>query len=148
MPSPSATILPFPLRILFRAAVSTRRFSPAYAELQATSNYSFLRGASHPEELLLAAKMLGLHALAITDRNSLAGLLRSHGRAKEPKIDIRLVIGCRLDLREGTSYLVYPTGRAAYARLCQMLTKGKGRRRERQMLPRLGAMWWSMGKAC
>ena len=96
-----------------------------YAELQATSNYAFLRGASHPEELLIAAKTLGLQALAITDPNTLAGLLRAHGRARE--IDVRLVVGCRLDLQDGTSLLAYPMDRPAYARLCQMLTAGKTR---------------------
>ena len=104
--------------------------SPAparYAELQVTSNYSFLRGASHPEELLLQAKAFGIEAIAITDRNTLAGILRTHGRAKDPKVDMRLVIGCRLDLQDGTSLLAYPTDRAAYARLCQMLSAGKRR---------------------
>ncbi len=123
MPTPSATILQFPPA---PASGETQPgIQPRYAELQATSNYSFLRGASHPEELLLAAKLLGQHALAITDRNSVAGLLRAHGRSKEAGIDMRLVIGCRLDLRDGTSTLVYPTDRAAYSRLCRMLTKGK-----------------------
>ena len=96
-----------------------------YAELQVTSNYSFLRGASHPEELLAAAKVLGHEALAITDRNTLAGVLRSHGRAAE--LGTRLVIGCRLDLRDGTSLLAYPTDRPAYSRLCRLLTAGKAR---------------------
>ena len=96
-----------------------------YAELQATSNYSFLRGASHVEELLLQAKALGLAALAITDRNTLAGILRAHQRALE--VGIRLVIGCRLDLDDGTAVLAYPTDRAAYSRLCRLLTEGKKR---------------------
>ena len=96
-----------------------------YAELHVTSNYSFLRGASHVEELLLAAKALGLEALAITDRNTLAGMLRAHGRAAE--VGMRLVVGCRLDLRDGTSLLAYPTDRAAYSRLCRLLTEGKTR---------------------
>ncbi len=96
-----------------------------YAELQVTSNYSFLRGASHVEELLLAAKALGHEALAVTDRNTLAGVLRAHGRATE--IGMRLIVGCRLDLRDGTSLLAYPTGRAAYSRLCRLLTEGKRR---------------------
>ena len=97
----------------------------AYAELQVTSNYSFLRGASHVEELLLQAHAIGLHALAITDRNSLAGIVRAHQRAAE--LGIRLVIGCRLDLDCGTSLLAYPTDRPAYSRLCRLLTRGKMR---------------------
>ncbi len=95
-----------------------------YAELQVTSNYSFLRGASHVEELLAAAKLLGLSAVAITDRNTLAGLARAHHRAEEA--GIRLVVGCRLDLRDSLPVLVYPTDRAGYAQLCRLLTLGKG----------------------
>ena len=96
-----------------------------YTELHVTSNYSFLRGASHVEELFVAAKALGLSALAVTDHNTLAGIARAHARAEE--IGIRLVVGCRLDLRDGLPVLVYPTDRAAYGRLCRLLTLGKGR---------------------
>jgi error-prone DNA polymerase len=96
-----------------------------YAELQVTSNYSFLRGASHIEELFAQAAVLGLPALGITDRNSLAGIVRAHQRAGET--NVRLVVGCRLDLNDGSSVLVYPTDRTAYARLCRLLTLGKKR---------------------
>ena len=96
-----------------------------YAELQVTSNYSFLRGASHVEELFVAAKALGLSSLAITDHNTLAGIARAHARAAE--VGIRLVVGCRLDLHDGLPVLVYPTDRTAYGRLCRLLTLGKGR---------------------
>ena len=95
------------------------------AELQVTSNYSFLRGASHMEELFAQAAMLGLTALGITDRNSLAGIVRAHQCAQDT--GVRLVVGCRLDLTDGTSVLVYPTDRPAYARLCRLLTLGKRR---------------------
>ncbi|NPD66648.1 error-prone DNA polymerase [Lichenicola cladoniae] len=98
---------------------------PDYVELQATSNYSFLRGASHVEELFLAAKELGLEAIAITDHNTLAGIARAHARAEE--VGIPLIVGCRLELRDGLPLLVYPTDRAAYSRLCRLLTLGKGR---------------------
>jgi error-prone DNA polymerase len=97
----------------------------AYAELQTTTNYSFLRGASHIEELFAQAAMLGLPALGITDRNSLAGIVRAHQRAQEA--NVRLVIGCRLDLTDGTSVLTYPTDRPAYSRLCRLLSIGKSR---------------------
>ncbi|WP_419728992.1 error-prone DNA polymerase [Lichenicola sp.] len=97
----------------------------SYVELQVTSNYSFLRGASHVEELFLAAKALGLSSIAITDHNTLAGIARAHARAEE--VGIRLIVGCRIDLRDGLPLLVYPTDRAAYARLCRLLTLGKGR---------------------
>jgi error-prone DNA polymerase len=104
---------------------SFREPAPRYAELQVTTNFSFLRGASHPDELVLTAAALGHQAIAITDRNSLAGIVRAHHAAKE--VGIRLVIGCRLDLRDGTSLLAFPTDRAAYGRLTQLLTLGKRR---------------------
>ena len=70
-----------------------------YADLQVTSHYSFLRGASSPEELFAAAALLGIKALGIVDRNSLAGVVRAHEAAKVT--GVRLVVGCRLDLRCG-----------------------------------------------
>jgi error-prone DNA polymerase len=96
-----------------------------YTELQVTSNYSFLRGASHVEELFAQAKLFGYEAIALTDRNSLAGMARANQRANEA--GIRLIVGCRLDLTDGTSLLAYPTDRAAYARLCRLLSLGKAR---------------------
>jgi error-prone DNA polymerase len=98
---------------------------PGHAELQVTTNYSFLRGASHVEELFAQAAILGLPALGVTDRNSLAGIVRAHQRAKET--GVRLVVGCRLDLTDGRSVLVYPTDRPAYSRLCRLLSVGKKR---------------------
>ncbi|MBB1499695.1 error-prone DNA polymerase [Paracoccus sp. MC1862] len=98
---------------------------PRYAELQVTSQFSFLRGASSAEELFATAAAMGLEALAVTDRNSLAGIVRAHEAAKAT--GVRLVVGCRLDLACGMSVLAYPTDRAAYARLCRLLTLGKGR---------------------
>src|SRR5438874_706239 len=96
-----------------------------YAELQVASNFSFLRGASHPDELVVTAAALGHAAIAITDRNSFAGIVRAHHAAKT--IGIRLVVGCRLDLRDGTSLLAFPEDRAAYGRLTRLLTLGKRR---------------------
>src|SRR6478609_11245350 len=96
-----------------------------YAELQVTTHYSFLRGASSPGELFEQAKLLGIGALGVVDRNSLAGIVKAHEAAKDT--GIRLVVGCRLDLRCGTSLLVYPTDRPAYSRLCRLLTVGKTR---------------------
>ncbi|MCP3904295.1 MAG: DNA polymerase III subunit alpha, partial [Planctomycetes bacterium] len=101
-----------------------RRAALSYAELHTTSNFTFLTGASHPEEFVEQAAALGHRAIAITDRNSLAGIVRAHVAAKE--IGIPLVIGCRLELPE-LSLLVYPTNRASYARLCRLLTIGKRR---------------------
>ena len=98
---------------------------PAYVELQVTTNHSFLRGASHVEELLVAARALGLGAMAVTDHNTLAGIARAHARAAEA--GVRLIVGCRLDLADSLPVLAYPTNRAGYARLCRLLTLGKGR---------------------
>ncbi len=96
-----------------------------YAELEVMSNFSFLRGASHPEELVEEAKALGLGAVAIADRNSLAGAVRAFRAARE--LGMRLVVGCRLVLEDGASLLCFPTDRAAYGRLCRLLTLGKRR---------------------
>lgn len=93
-----------------------------YIELQVTSNFSFLRGASHPEELVEQAAMLGYEAIAITDRNSLAGVVRAHVAARKHRI--RLVLGCRLDLLDGASLLAYPKSKLGYGKLCTLLTTG------------------------
>ncbi|APG87164.1 error-prone DNA polymerase [Sinorhizobium americanum] len=96
-----------------------------YAELQVTTHFSFLRGASSAEELFATAKLLGIRALGIVDRNSLAGIVRALEASRATSL--RLVVGCRLDLQDGMSILVYPTDRAAYARLTRLLTLGKAR---------------------
>ena len=96
-----------------------------YAELQVTSHFSFLRGASSCEELFAQAAVMGIEALGIVDRNSLAGIVRAHEAARTT--GIRLVVGCRLDLADGMSVLVYPTDRPAYARLSRLLSLGKKR---------------------
>ena len=96
-----------------------------YTELQVASNYSFLRGSSHIEELFARASVLGLSALAITDRNTLGGIVRAHQRAQDS--GVRLIVGCRLDLTDSPSLLVYPTNRAGYSRLTRLLTTGKRR---------------------
>ena len=96
-----------------------------YAELQCTSHFSFLRGVSSCEELFDEATRLGIEALAITDRNSLAGIVRAHEAAKATGVS--LIVGCRLDLTDGMSILVYPADRPAYARLCRLLSLGKKR---------------------
>lgn len=99
---------------------------PAYAELQTTSNFSFLRGASHAEELAIAAEALGLTAVGIADRNSLAGVVRAWTAAKQRQV--RVLTGCRLDFMDGTPSLIcYPTDREAFARLTRLLTLGQRR---------------------
>jgi error-prone DNA polymerase len=96
-----------------------------YAELQVTSHFSFLRGASSCDELFAEAAANGIEALGIVDRNSLAGIVRAHEAAKAT--GVRLIVGCRLDLTEGMSVLVYPVDRLAYSRLCRLLSLGKKR---------------------
>ncbi len=99
---------------------------PAYAELQVTTNFCFLRGGSHPHELVAQAKALGLAAIGVTDRNSVAGIVRGYLAAEEA--GLRFLPGCRLDFRDGSpSLLCYPTDRAAYGRLSRLLTLGKRR---------------------
>src|SRR5690606_27266594 len=93
-----------------------------YVALQVTSNFSFLRGASHPGELAEQAAALGYTALASTGRNSFAGIVRAHMAAK--KGGSRLIPACRLDLQDGPDLLAYPTDREAYGRLSRLLTRG------------------------
>ncbi len=97
-----------------------------YAELDVTSNFSFLRGGSHPEEFVAAAKALGLAAIAVTDRNTLSGVVRAHLAARELG-GIKFIVGARLDLEDAPSLLAYPRDRAAYGRLCRLLTLGMRR---------------------
>jgi error-prone DNA polymerase len=126
-----------------------------YAELQAVTNLSFLEGGSHPHELVVRAAELGLGAIAITDRNSLAGIVRAHLAARElrsssakrdsaanelrsssaerdsaaKELDVKLIVGCRLTFMDGSpDLLCYPQDRAAYGRLCRLLTVGKSDR--------------------
>ncbi|WP_312161208.1 error-prone DNA polymerase [Phenylobacterium sp.] len=101
-----------------------------YAELQTTTNFSFLRGASHPDELVSTAAMLGLEAIGICDRNSLAGVVRAWSQVKFLKEnkgpEVRALTGCRLDFSDGSpSLLCYPSDREAYGRLTRLLTVGQ-----------------------
>ncbi|MDW9481852.1 DNA polymerase III subunit alpha [Sinorhizobium meliloti] len=96
-----------------------------YAELQVTTHFSFLRGASSADELFATAAELGIDALGVVDRNSLAGIVRAWEASKAT--GVRLVVGCRLDLSDGMSILVYPIDRPAYSRLCRLLSLGKSR---------------------
>jgi error-prone DNA polymerase len=95
-----------------------------YAELAALSNFTFLEGASHPDEIVLQAAKLGLSGVAITDRNTLAGVVRAHDAAK--KAGLRYVVGARLRFSCGApDLLVWPSDRRAYGRLTKLLTRGK-----------------------
>lgn len=104
--------------------------APAYVELQVTTNFTFLRGASQPEELVARAAELGQPAIGIADRNSLAGVVRAHVMARElakQEKNIRIVVGARLDFTDAPSVLCYPIDRRAYGRLCCLLTTGRRR---------------------
>ncbi|MFO1175573.1 MAG: error-prone DNA polymerase [Paracoccaceae bacterium] len=94
-----------------------------YVELGVTTPYSFLRGASDASELAATAHALGHDALGVADLNTMAGVVRIHAEAK--KANLRPVIGCRPRLVTGEEFLAYPRDRAAYGRLCTLLTKGK-----------------------
>ncbi|RNL53214.1 error-prone DNA polymerase [Pedobacter jejuensis] len=96
-----------------------------YCELQVTSNFSFLRGASHPEELIEQAALFGYPKIAITDVNTMAGIVRAHSAARKHNIEI--IPACRLDLLDGPSLLAYPTNRESYGRLSAMLSEGNFR---------------------
>jgi error-prone DNA polymerase len=97
----------------------------AFAELVAATNFSFLRGASHPHEIVGRAAELGLTAIGIADRNTLAGVVRAHSAAR--KHGIRCLAGARLVTTDGFEAVCYPTDRAAYGRLCRLLTAGNRR---------------------
>src|SRR5688572_17383456 len=101
-----------------------------YAELDVTTNFSFLHGASHPDELILQAARLGYRAIAVTDINSLAGAVRMFDAARQiartgwgPK----LIVGARLAFADAPDVLVWAPHRAAYAKLCRLLTLGRRR---------------------
>lgn len=96
-----------------------------YSELQVTTNFTFLRGASHPHEMVQQALSLKYPRIAVTDRNTLAGIVRAHAAAKNQ--DIKLIPACRLDLLDGPSLLAYPTNKYAYQKLSSLLTVGNFR---------------------
>ncbi|HEX4055453.1 MAG TPA: error-prone DNA polymerase [Tepidisphaeraceae bacterium] len=101
------------------------RHDPELAELDVTSNFSFLRGGSHPQELVYRAAELGYAAVAITDLNSLAGVVRAHQAAKDAQI--KLCVGARLRFTDAPDVLVWAQNRGGYANLCRLLTTGKRR---------------------
>ena len=96
---------------------------PAYAELHCLSNFSFLRGASHPEELVERAAALGYAALAITDECSVSGAVRAHLAAKGAGLP--LVVGSEFTLTDGVKLVLLATDRASYGNLTQLITRGR-----------------------
>jgi len=117
----------------------------AFAELCVTTNFSFLRGGSHPEELVRQARHLGLAAIGIADRNTLAGVVRGHIAAKQE--GLRYAVGCRLAFTDGTpDIFAWPTNRAAYGRLCRLLTEGNRRAPKGEChLTRADLLGWGAG---
>ena len=102
--------------------------TPAYAEIGITTNFSFLRGGSHPQDYVHQAAHLGLCAIGIADHNTMAGVVRAYKELDNPalKFKPKLLIGSRLVFIDGTpDILAFPRDRAAYGRLCQLLTRGK-----------------------
>ena len=97
-----------------------------YVELHCKSNFSFLRGASHPDELVTQAAALGYAGLALTDSETLAGVVRGFGAARD--LDFKYVIGAEVHPIDAPSLVLWPTDRAAYGRLCQLLSRGRLRR--------------------
>ena len=101
---------------------------PPYAEIGITTNFSFLRGGSHPQEYVHQASELRLPVIGIADHNTLAGVVRAYKELGNPEVKYKpkLLIGSRLVFMDDTpDILVYPRDRAAYGRLCQLLTRGK-----------------------
>ncbi|MBV8032549.1 MAG: PHP domain-containing protein, partial [Betaproteobacteria bacterium] len=101
---------------------------PRYAELHCLSNFSFLRGASHPEELVERAKALGYEALAITDECSLAGVARAHVAAKE--CNLKLIIGTEITLADAMKIVLLAKDRASYGAISSLITTGRRRSRK------------------
>src|SRR5688500_5590130 len=98
---------------------------PDYAELHCLSNFSFLRGASHPGELVERAKALGYRALALTDKCSMAGAVRAHQAAKE--CGLKLILGTEVSLQEKTKLLLLASARQAYGAISSLITAGRRR---------------------
>ena len=94
-----------------------------FAELDCRTHYSFLEGASRPGELVMQARVLGLQALGVADRNSLAGIVRAWDEGKRQGLEV--LTGARLQFTDGNELIVYPKDRAAYGRLCRLLSIGK-----------------------
>ena len=101
------------------------RAAVEYAPLWCKSNYSFLEGASHPEELVEQAHALGLPALALTDRDGVYGIVRAHVRARE--LGVHLICGAQTSLAGGAQVVLLATDRAGYANLCRLVTRGRRR---------------------
>ena len=115
----------FKLREPLPPPTSVAESPSAYADLEVSSNFSFLRGASHPDELIYQAATLGYRAIGITDQHTLAGMVRAHAAAKG--CGLKLLVGTRLVFEDAPDLLVWAPDRKAYGRMCRLLTLGKRR---------------------
>ena len=122
MPDPPPSRRARPLRPVADRPLST---AIPYAELHCRTNYSFLEGASHPDELVHRAAEIGLQALAITDRNSVAGVVRAHTAAKEA--GIQLIPGAEITTTDAPAVVLLPGNRNGWATLSQLITLGRRR---------------------
>ena len=108
---------------LFRATL-VKEFS-LYTPLWCKSNFSYLEGASHPEELIEKAKAFGIESIAITDRDGIYGIVKAHAKARE--VDVHLIVGAQISIVDGTVIVLLVENRLGYANLCELITKGRRR---------------------
>ncbi|MCL4674280.1 MAG: PHP domain-containing protein, partial [Sphingomonadaceae bacterium] len=120
---PDAPLTPDRRRIEADPDVITPPEHSPFVELGLVSCFSFLRGASDAVDLVTTARRLGYDAIGIADANSMAGVVRLHTEAQT--LRLRPVIGCRIETVEGLAFLAYPTDRAAYGRLCRLISAGR-----------------------
>ena len=132
---PETTLTPERRRVAAEATAPPPR--AAFVELGLATCFSFLRGASDAVDLVTQAYALGYDAIGIADANTMAGVVRLHGEAQTLKL--RPVIGARIETAEGLAFLAYPTSRAAYGRLCALISAGR--------MGTLGGEWQDKG-AC
>ncbi|MGD9021921.1 MAG: PHP domain-containing protein, partial [Lysobacterales bacterium] len=101
---------------------------PGYAELVCTSNFTFLQGASHPQELVTRAAELGYEAIALTDECSLAGIVRAYEatqRCAAEQLPVKLICGSRFTLEDGSGLVLLAADKTGYAQLCGLVTRGR-----------------------
>ncbi len=104
-------------------SIRTGHLPCSYAPLYCKSHYSFLEGASHPEELLERATEIGIGSLCLTDRDGVYGVVRAHVKARE--LDLHLIIGARMTIADGSSILLLAVDGTGYAHLCQLISAGR-----------------------
>ena len=115
---------------------------PGYCELHCVSNFTFLRGASHPEELVARACELGYAALAITDECSLAGVVRAHVAAKQ--CGLKLIIGTEVRVEDGPTLLLLATNRESYGHISALITRARGRAVKGRYLVTWADLEWNL----